>query len=66
MTSLDRITIYAVLCFISICSFFMGSPNNESLMPLVGLFATVAALWAEFNLKKKKPLVSPTEDNQSQ
>nr|WP_318526573.1 hypothetical protein [Vibrio tritonius] len=66
MTSLDRITIYAVLCFISICSFFMGSPNNHSLMPLVGLVAAGGALWAEMNLKKKKPLVSSPEDNQSQ
>ncbi|MCW8333547.1 hypothetical protein J4N42_00060 [Vibrio sp. SCSIO 43135] len=47
LTALDRLTIYSVLCFISFCALVLRTPAETSLMPLLGMSATIAGIWLE-------------------
>ncbi|ACY50155.1 hypothetical protein ND926_03440 [Vibrio diabolicus] len=47
LTALDRLTIYSVLCFISFCALVLRTPADTSLMPLVGMVATIIGIWIE-------------------
>ncbi|CAM3090681.1 hypothetical protein QTO01_13830 [Vibrio mytili] len=47
LTALDRLTIYSVLCFISFCALVLRSPMEPSLMPLIGVAATIIGIWIE-------------------
>ncbi len=49
MTALDRLTIYAVLCFISFCALVLRSPAESSFMPILGMMATVVGIWLEMH-----------------
>lgn len=49
MTSLDRLTIYSVLCFISFCALVLHSSAEPSYMPLLGMVATVVGIWLEMH-----------------
>ncbi|WP_047049408.1 hypothetical protein [Vibrio mexicanus] len=47
MSTIDRLTIYYVLCFISICALFLRGPAEPSLSPLMGISATIIGIWLE-------------------
>ncbi|MDF2155044.1 hypothetical protein [Vibrio sp. CAU 1672] len=47
LTSIDRLTIYSVLCFISFCALVLRTPAETSLLPLVGISATIIGIWIE-------------------
>ncbi|EMA8959896.1 hypothetical protein U5315_004029 [Vibrio fluvialis] len=49
LTALDRLTIYSVLCFISFCALVMRSPAETSLMPLLGVSASIFGIWLEMH-----------------
>ena len=49
LTALDRLTIYSVLCFISFCALVLRTPGETSLMPLVGMSATIIGIWIEMH-----------------
>ena len=49
LTALDRLTIYSVLCFISFCALVLRTPAETSLMPLVGVIATILGILIEMN-----------------
>ena len=49
LTVLDRLTIYSVLCFISFCALVLRTPGETSLMPLVGMSATIIGIWVEMH-----------------
>lgn len=51
LTALDRLTIYSVMCFISFCSLVMMKTAVEhSLMPLIGVIASIGGIWLEVHL----------------
>ncbi len=51
LTALDRLTIYSVMCFISFCSLVMMKTSVEhSLMPLIGVIASIGGIWLEVHL----------------
>ncbi len=50
LTALDRLTIYSVMCFISFCSLVIKTPVEQSLMPLVGVIASLSGIWLEMHL----------------
>lgn len=50
LTALDRLTIYSVLCFISFCSLVIRTPAEPSLMPLLGVIASISGIWLEMHL----------------
>ncbi len=53
LTALDRLTIYSVMCFISFCSLVMMKTSVEhSLMPLIGVIASIGGIWLEMHLWK--------------
>ncbi|MCL9777032.1 hypothetical protein [Vibrio methylphosphonaticus] len=47
LTILDRLTIYALLCFISFCALVLKTSGEPTLMPLIGLSASIVAMWIE-------------------
>ncbi|MFA0085001.1 hypothetical protein ACE1OE_24120 [Vibrio sp. E150_011] len=47
LTTLDRLTIYALLCFISFCALVLKTSAEPSLFPLLGLSASIVAMWVE-------------------
>ncbi|MDA0150446.1 hypothetical protein [Vibrio sp. LaRot3] len=47
LTTLDRLSIYSVLCFIALCTLVTRSSTEGSLMPLVGVAATIVGIWLE-------------------
>ncbi|PNQ68699.1 hypothetical protein [Vibrio sagamiensis] len=47
LTALDRLTIYSVLCFISFCALVLRAPSETSMLPLIGVFATIFGIWIE-------------------
>ncbi|BDR12037.1 hypothetical protein [Vibrio sp. STUT-A11] len=49
LTALDRLTIYSVLCLISFCALVLRTPAETSLMPLVGVIATILGILIEMN-----------------
>ncbi|ELX7504125.1 hypothetical protein SKP08_004252 [Vibrio fluvialis] len=49
LTALGRLTIYSVLCFISFCALVMRSPAETSLMPLLGVSASIFGIWLEMH-----------------
>ncbi|MGP8308539.1 hypothetical protein [Vibrio sp. YIC-376] len=49
LTALDRLTIYSVLCFISFCGLVLRAPAETSLLPLVGVIATIIGIWIEMH-----------------
>ncbi|MDV6253702.1 hypothetical protein [Vibrio sp. EA2] len=49
LTALDRLTIYSVLCFISFGALVVSKPADSSLMPLVGVIATILGIWIEMH-----------------
>ena len=49
LTALDRLTIYSVLCLISFCALVLRTPDETSLMPLVGVIATILGILIEMN-----------------
>ncbi|MGD8112635.1 hypothetical protein ACQEXU_17605 [Vibrio sp. TRT 21S02] len=50
LTALDRLTIYSVLCFISFCALVLRSSTEASLLPLIGVCATIVGIWLEMHL----------------
>ncbi len=49
LTQINRLTIYCILCFITICSLVLRMPDNVSLYPVVSLCIVVAALIIELH-----------------
>ncbi|WP_319535859.1 hypothetical protein [uncultured Vibrio sp.] len=49
LTALDRLTIYSVLCLISFCALVLRTPAETSLMPVVGVIATILGILIEMN-----------------
>ncbi|EHD0098487.1 hypothetical protein JZN58_003412 [Vibrio vulnificus] len=49
LTALDRLTIYSVLCFISFCALVFRTPAEASLMPILGMSATIIGIWIEMH-----------------
>ncbi|ALM69531.1 hypothetical protein [Vibrio vulnificus] len=49
LTALDRLTIYSVLCFISFCALVFITPAETSLMPILGMSATIIGIWIEMH-----------------
>ena len=49
LTALDRLTIYSVLCFISFCALVLRTPDETSLLPIVGMSATIIGIWIEMH-----------------
>ncbi|MDN3608613.1 hypothetical protein ACODM8_19265 [Vibrio ostreicida] len=49
MTVLDRVTTYSVLCLLSLCALVFRSSEDVSLMPLLGVVATVLGIWLEMH-----------------
>ncbi len=47
LTTLDRLTVYSVLCFISFCALVSQTTHNVSLLPLIGMSASVIGIWLE-------------------
>ncbi len=47
LTTIDRLTIYSVLCFVSFCILVLNIPAEAKLAPLFGMMATLAAIWVE-------------------
>lgn len=47
LTALDRLTVYAILCFISLFALCLGETTQLSLMTLSGVFASSLGLWLE-------------------
>lgn len=47
LTTLDRLTIYAVLCFISLCALGLGETTQAQLMPVLGTAASIFGIWLE-------------------
>ncbi|KLV05057.1 MULTISPECIES: hypothetical protein [Photobacterium] len=47
LTSMDRLTIYSVLCFITFCTLILRTPNDSSFFALAGLIAAALGLWFE-------------------
>ena len=47
LTALDRLTIYSVFCFISFCALVLRTPSDTSLMPVIGMIATILGIWIE-------------------
>ncbi|GAL07997.1 hypothetical protein ACFFLZ_01900 [Photobacterium aphoticum] len=47
LTQMDRLTIYAVLCFITFCTLLLRAPEDTSLITLGGLIAAALGLWLE-------------------
>ena len=47
LTSMDRLTIYAVLCFISFCTIVLTSSNDMGIFAIGGLFPAALGLWFE-------------------
>ncbi|AZL86033.1 MULTISPECIES: hypothetical protein [Aliivibrio] len=47
LTQIDRLTIYCVLCFVTICSLVFSTPNTMSLFPLISLASVMIALTIE-------------------
>ncbi|AUI84911.1 hypothetical protein BS333_00105 [Vibrio azureus] len=47
LTALDRLTIYSVLCFISFCALVLRDPSETSMLPLLGVAATILGIWIE-------------------
>lgn len=47
LTALDRLTIYSVLCFISFCALVLRTPAEASIMPIIGIAATIIGIWVE-------------------
>lgn len=47
LTQIDRLTIYCVLCFVTICSLVLRTPENISLFPLISLASVMIALTIE-------------------
>lgn len=52
LTTLDRLTIYAVLCFISLCALGLGETTQAQLMPVVGTAASIFGIWLEMRSKQ--------------
>lgn len=46
LTTLDRLTIYAVLCFISLCALGLETTQAQ-LMPVLGTAASIFGIWLE-------------------
>ncbi|PFG45745.1 hypothetical protein ATG66_4058 [Vibrio sp. ES.051] len=49
VTALDRLTIYSVLCFLSFCALVFKTSADTSLMPLIGMMATITGIWIEMH-----------------
>ncbi|MCG6276862.1 hypothetical protein K6U59_08305 [Vibrio vulnificus] len=49
LTALDRLTIYSGLCFISFCALVFRTPAETSLMPILGMSATIIGIWIEMH-----------------
>lgn len=47
LTQIDRLTIYCVLCFVTICSLVLSTPENINLFPLISLASVMLALTIE-------------------
>ncbi len=47
LTSTDRLTIYAVLCFISFCAIMLTTPEQMGIFAIGGLFSAALGLWFE-------------------
>ncbi len=47
LTVLDRLTIYSVLCMICFGALFVVPASGWSLMPVIGITATVIGIWLE-------------------
>ncbi|MBY6199376.1 hypothetical protein [Vibrio hangzhouensis] len=47
LTTLDRLTIYSVLCFIAFCALVLKTSVEPSAMPLLGLSAAIFGIWIE-------------------
>ena len=47
LTTLDRLTIYSVLCFIAFCALVLKTSVGPSAMPLLGLSAAIFGIWIE-------------------
>ena len=55
LTALDRLTIYSVLCFISFCALVLRSPAEASIMPVLGMVATIFGIWIEMRRWHSSP-----------
>ena len=47
LTQIDRLTIYCVLCFVTICLLVLRTPENINLFPLISLASVMVALTIE-------------------
>ncbi|MYM61332.1 hypothetical protein GTG28_19125 [Vibrio sp. OCN044] len=47
MNELDRLTVYSVLCFMCFCSLVLRPSYEVSLLPIVGMLATIFGIWFE-------------------
>ncbi|AAW84515.1 hypothetical protein ACTFQF_04565 [Aliivibrio fischeri] len=47
LTQIDRLTIYCVLCLVTISSLVLRTPENISLFPLISLASVMVALTVE-------------------
>ncbi|MUK28230.1 hypothetical protein [Aliivibrio fischeri] len=47
LTQIDRLTIYCVLCLVTISSLVLRTPENISLFPLISLASVMIALTVE-------------------
>ena len=59
MNELDRLTVYSVLCFMCFCALVLRPSHDASLLPIVGIVATIFGIWFETRCWQE-----PTEHHQ--
>ncbi|MGL6316778.1 hypothetical protein [Vibrio sp. WXL103] len=47
LSTMERLSVYSVLCVISICSLLLQMDQNVSLLPVSAFFGSVAGIWLE-------------------
>ncbi|CAM4453323.1 hypothetical protein ACPV5L_18445 [Vibrio astriarenae] len=61
LSTMERLSVYSVLCVIAMCSLLLQAGNGASLVPVIAFFAAVVGIFVE--MRSWKPTSEEAEDN---
>lgn len=61
MSTMERVSVYSVLCVIAMCSLLLQVGSSTSILPVVAFFAAVLGIVIE--MRAWKPTSEEAEDN---
>ncbi|GAL16143.1 hypothetical protein JCM19233_7165 [Vibrio astriarenae] len=61
LSTMERLSVYSVLCVIAMCSLLLQAGNGVSLIPVVAFFGAVLGIYIE--MRAWNPTSEEAEDN---